>query len=86
MKKVNQLACSQLLGLSASDLAIINAYKTHTTASTQVQTPASTDTQTPVMTSPVVGSAPIVGPITNTAAAGNASVLSKFWSFLKNLF
>ncbi len=85
VKKVNQLACSQPLALSATDLAIIDAYKANA-ASADIQGPAATSTQDPGTNAPVVGSVPMVGPTPNTAAVGNASVMGKLWSFIKNLF
>ena len=89
MKKVNQLACSQPLTLSAADLAVINAYKAN--AASAAIAPASVGPSVPATTA--TSSGPFEGTVgssvdqnANSAAVGNASFISRFWSFLKNLF
>ncbi|MEI8249301.1 MAG: peptidoglycan-binding domain-containing protein [Candidatus Taylorbacteria bacterium] len=79
LKKINQLACSSALTLSADELAIIDSYKN--TVATGTSTPGSIGQGT---TTPQVGTNGTNG--ANTAAAANAPVLQRFWNFLKSIF
>ena len=92
LKKINQLACSQPLSLSAAELSVINSYKANA-ANVQVSAPSMSPTDTtagPVMATStdsfngVVGSS--VDASSDTAAAGNASIVNKFWGFFRNMF
>ena len=82
LKKINQLACSSALTLSADELAIINSYKNG--VATGTSTPGSIGQGTQGTTTPEVGTNGTNG--ANTAAAANAPVLQRFWNFLKNIF
>lgn len=84
VKKINEIVCATPFVLSASDLAIIEAYNQGgTTADGQPieigvtdETGSSTD----------VGTTDGTEDNTDVAAAGGASILSRFWSFIKSLF
>lgn len=86
-KQLNALACASPLTLSADDQTIIDAYKARGTAApAESSVEGGTETTTPSETPPVeVGT---VGTSTseNVAAVGEASVLSRFLNYIKNLF
>ncbi len=74
-KQINKIACGQALTLSEKELAVINAYKDKASievvsGDTTINTGVSVSTSTEE----------------NTASAGDASVRSKFWGFIKGLF
>ena len=80
MKKINALACATPITLSADELAIIEAYKTRG-GSDQIgaEIGSASSGSDLASTDESVGN-------DNVAAAANASILSRFWNFLKNLF
>ncbi len=86
-KQLNALACASPLTLSADDQTIIDAYKARGTAApAESSVEGGTETTTPSETPTVeVGT---VGTSTseNVAAVGEASVLSRFLNYIKNLF
>ncbi len=82
IKKINELACASPLTLSADELAIINEYKGRGHADSD-------------MTDGTIGGSNATGTDqigdtdsneANTAATGEASILSRFWNFVKSLF
>ncbi len=80
-KKINALACASPVVLSAEERAIIEAYKARTSdqaTGVEVGSNGSTNLGT-------VG-ADVLDDNDNVAAAGEASVLSRFWDFIKSLF
>ncbi|MBP6858672.1 MAG: hypothetical protein KBC33_02485 [Candidatus Pacebacteria bacterium] len=77
LKKINALACASPITLSAEELAIIEAYKAR--GGSVTETGSNTDSSVVVETGGVVGK-------DNVAATADASILSRFWNFLKNLF
>ena len=91
-KKINELACAQPLVLSASELAIINAFRARLSSGTApdgsiiptdgsgTTTPEDGDT----MTDGEFGSADETD--SDVATASRASILSRFWNFIVNLF
>ena len=93
LKKINQIACSTALNLSAADLSIINAYKqaevSGASAAGAVGVNQSANNGVAVGPS-APGSASSSDIFStgnpNVAAAGQASVFSRFWNFLKSLF
>ncbi len=81
MKKVNALACAQPVVLSAEETAIIEAYKARggsDQAGSEIGASATGSEQ--------VGMTDGTSDNDNVAAVGKASILSRFWNFLKNLF
>ncbi|MDE2038041.1 MAG: peptidoglycan-binding protein [Patescibacteria group bacterium] len=95
IKKVNQLSCAQPLTLDPKEIAVIDSYKN----AVQAGQPAPAGVQVGVNTvapAPSSSSAPVVGPTVvgqsqpqsqaQTAAAGNASIWQRFWSFIVGLF
>ncbi len=88
-KKINELACNSPLTLSASDSAIIDAYKNgqsngdNTTVGVGPTVPGSIDASKTVL-GPEIGSNGATS--SNTASVVNASVLQRLWSFIKNIF
>ena len=92
LKKINQIACSTALNLTASDLSIINAYKqaeASGTANGNVGVNQSSNNGVAVGPS-VPGSATSSDILStgnpNVAAVGQASIFTRFWNFLKSLF
>lgn len=86
-KKINALACNSPLTLSQNELATIEAYKN---ASANNQNNATVGSTAP---GNLNASTTILGPIGvsgngsgNTASVINASVLQRFWNFIKNIF
>lgn len=82
MKKINALACATPIVLSAEEIAIIEAYKARggsEQVGSEIGSATTTTGSTVAVTDETVGN-------DNVAAAANASILSRFWSFLKNLF
>ncbi len=89
MKKINEISCGSTFTLSASDLAIINAYKNRSITGTSTATlgengGSNTNASTSTSTIPEIGSNGNGNQ--NTAAAANASVFQRFWGFIKNIF
>jgi hypothetical protein len=91
-KKINEIACAKPIQISASEQAIINAYKARVNSSTPVSvtdtetvTPAVQDETTTPVTNDEIGTTE--SPTTdNTAAVGNTSIFSRFWNFVTGLF
>jgi peptidoglycan hydrolase-like protein with peptidoglycan-binding domain len=79
-KVINQIACASPLTLSADELAIIEAYKNRSVDVEVIGSDTTTGSST-ATSSDEIGSND-----SNVAGAGDASILSKFWNFLKNLF
>ena len=93
VKKVNQLACNAPLTLTAAELSTIDAYKNggapaaSAPAAGPVGVNAAPSTDAGTSPSPVVG--PTLGQASgnaNVAAAGQASIIQRFWNFLKSIF
>ena len=87
LKKINEISCSSPLTLSASELAIINAYKNRSANGTSTATVgenAGNNASSSTSTIPEVGTNGTGNE--NTAAAANSSVFQRFWSFIKNIF
>ena len=80
-KKINALACASPVVISAEEQAIIDAYKARREGgeSTESVGPDNTNGTTTVE----IGDATSED---NIAAVGGASILSRFWNFIKNLF
>jgi len=81
-KKINELACAQPIVLSAQDRATIDAYNARTSSGSSVTEQVGTGTSETVDTISI----DTVDTDDNTAAAANASILGRFWNFIKNLF
>ena len=79
VKKINELACASPIVLSASELAAIAEYKARTSGSSASMSSESANTQGTLDVDDTSDS-------DNTAAAGGASILSRFWNFILNLF
>jgi hypothetical protein len=84
IKKINEIACKQVMTLSPSDLAIIAAYKAKAVSSV-------TSTSTDVIPTTTDSEGNVIGLGTSTdqanvAAAADASILKRFGNFLKGLF
>lgn len=81
LKKINELACASPFTLSADEQAIIKAYKDRTAETEQTA-------EIGQQVTPVASSTLEVGTDdeSNVAAVGRASILSRFWNFIKNLF
>ncbi len=91
-KKINQLACAQPIVLSAADLVIINNFRarldstsndTAFTDSLNVSVIGTTSTPTATSTGNIFGS---VDENSNVADAADASIASRFWNYIVNLF
>ena len=93
LKKINQLACGTPITLDASELATVVKHireRDFGTSMTEIGTAAQPGNEITA-----TGSVPI-GPTiigegesdedSNVAAVGGASVLKRFWQFLKNIF
>ena len=90
-KKVNQIACDTAFIINSSEQAIIDAYKASQAANGQNGT-TSPDNST---TSPDIGSLGTPSTVaangtlfdnSNTAGVANASIVTRFWNFLRSLF
>lgn len=85
LKKINELACASPLTLSADELAIIEAYKNRANGTEQEVGIGQAEGTTPTASSTIeVGSGTSTS--ANIAAVGEASILSRFWDYIKNLF
>ncbi len=84
-KKINELACASPIVLSADEQAIIAAYKARGVV---VEQPS--ETVAPANSNATgtleVGTNDNGQAVDNTAAVGGASILSRFWNFIVNLF
>ena len=88
IKKINEIACKQVMTLSPSDLAIIAAYNAK-----KISTPTQTSTSTSpdVIPTTTDSEGDVIGlgtstDETNVAGAADASILKRFGNFLKGLF
>ena len=86
-KKINQLACAQPLVLTSEEIAIIEAYKDRL-SSGDISISDIGSLGTSGTTTAQVGDESVdeEGNRTNTAAVSDASILQRFWEFLKHLF
>lgn len=84
-KQINKLACATPLILSADELAIIEAYKARPQGEVEV---TGADTNGAGTLDGGVASSSDIGSNdeSNVAGAASASILGKFWEFIKNLF
>jgi hypothetical protein len=83
-KKINEIACASAFTLSAAEQAIINEYKNRGVSTEPTAVIGQGQETTPAATSTLeVGT---TGTNENVAAVGEASILSRFWSYIKNLF
>lgn len=92
LKKINQLACSQPLSLSGAELTVINSYRAKSSdapAMSPAVNPAGA-TMGPVLATTTSAFDDVVGSSadadSNVAAAGKASIVNRFWGFIKNMF
>ena len=85
LKKINEIACNQPTTLTPAEQAIIQAYiqNNNNASSTQDATLGTTvGPQSPLASSTAL----VTDNQANTASVANASILSRFWSFIKALF
>lgn len=83
-KKINEIACASAFTLSADEQAIINEYKSRGTATEPEAVIGQAEQTVPTASSTLeVGT---TDTNENVAAVGEASILSRFWSYIKNLF
>ena len=91
IKKINQLVCNQPLSLSASELAVINAFKANRAAG-NVTPPAPLIDGTEIDLSGIIGLSTTTNTVVkattteNTATVANTSIAARFWNFIVNLF
>jgi hypothetical protein len=89
LKKINELSCTIPLALTASDLAIINKFKLNQNSVASDSSIDQSNTGTIIaVANDTTGNNVVVltGSSTdNTAAVNQASVLSRFWQFVKNI-
>jgi len=85
IKKINEIACKQVMTLSPSDLAIIAAYNSQKATSASATTTSSDVVPTIDSEGNVIGVSTSTDD-TNVAAAANASILKRFWNFATGLF
>ncbi|MDB5238734.1 MAG: hypothetical protein JWO00_69 [Candidatus Parcubacteria bacterium] len=91
-KKINQIACDTAFIINPSEQAIIDAYKAAVAGSGQNGLNGVTPNNS--TTSPDIGKNSTSSSVAsnnffnnpNTASVGNASILARFWAFLKSLF
>jgi hypothetical protein len=92
LKKINQIVCSTSLNLSAADLSIINAYKqAEASGASAGQVGVNQNANNSVAVGPSAPGSASSSDIfstgnPNVAAAGQASIFTRFWNFLKSLF
>ena len=88
IKEINKLACNSSLKLSASELAIINAYIANQNASTSTTgtTIGSTSNDGTITstTSPLIGA--IIDNSANTASVINTNIFQRIWNFITSIF
>jgi len=82
LKKLNELACASPLTLNANEQAIIDAYKAR--GDNTEQSVEAVQNEEDTIGTLEVGA--IDENADNVAAVGRASILSRFWTFIKNLF
>ena len=91
-KKINQIACRNPLFLLPSELAIINDYQARIASAATGTNLASGSSTSPdqASNSEMASSSDELGNngenVSNTAAAGNPSILKRFWKFVVNMF
>lgn len=85
-KKINQIACASPLTLSIEDQAIIDAYKARGENPEQSAVVGQGEQNATSTGSLEVGTTDNGQNAENVAAVGQASILSRFWNFIVNLF
>lgn len=92
-KKINELACNSPLTLNASEMSIINSYKSSQSNgenSSTNPTVGTIDSSTGILNASATPFGPGIGAnastSANTASVVNASILQRIWNFIKGLF
>ncbi len=85
-KKLNELACASQFTLSAEESAIINSFKNRRDGETSAQVTGSAEVTAPTTGTLEVGTTGTDTDNENVAAVGEASILSRFWNYIKDLF
>ncbi|MBU6427231.1 peptidoglycan-binding protein [Patescibacteria group bacterium] len=96
IKKINEIACNQPLTLDPKELSTIAQYVKNLASGARNETAQTIEVGAVSSSTTVSGPVVPIGPAligqnvtassSNAAAVGNASVIQRFWSFIKSIF